>query len=104
MDMRSAAERGSGALQGDSNMPFSTAGFGLLSNYYCTGRVYDEPRRVRLKCTKNPPRKYNCACDGRANSQMVSCSCKGPFANGMAEVPLRDKNERITQDFTSLDP
>lgn len=102
--MRAAAEHGSGALQGASEIPFSTTGFGFLSDYYCTGRVYDEPRRVRLKCTKNPPRKFNCACDGRANSQMVSCSCDGPVAKGKAPVPLRDKNERITQDFTALDP
>eukprot|EP00753_Platysulcus_tardus_P012131 PLAT334.1.p1 GENE.PLAT334.1~~PLAT334.1.p1 ORF type:complete len:135 (-),score=26.58 PLAT334.1:68-448(-) len=53
--------------------------FGLPSFYRCYGRVFDEPRRMRMTCEKQPRRRMNCGCDERVyNSQMIRCSCPKP--------------------------
>lgn len=79
-------------------------GFGFLSGYYCTGRVFDEPRRMRLKCTKSPPRKLNCKCDANGNTPLIRCDCERPVTHMLAPVPLVGKSERVTQDDVRLDP
>lgn len=59
---------------------------------------------MRLKCTKNPPRKLNCGCQDSGNSQVVRCTCDPPITHGKEPVILRDKSERVSQDDTDLDP
>ena len=49
--------------------------FGLPAGYSCYGRVFDEPRRIRLQCTKNPDRMLNCACHRSRISTLITCSC-----------------------------
>ena len=67
--------------------------FGFFSDYYCIGRLYDEPRRMRLSCTKNPVRKMNCKCsEPRRNSRQVPCRCEPAMANGgVKKINLIDK-------------
>ena len=73
--------------------------FGFLSDYYCAGRIYDEPRRMRLSCTKNPVRKMNCKCkEPNRNSRQVPCRCEPAMGNGgVKKINLIDK-------FTAPDP
>lgn len=50
--------------------------FGFPSQYNCFGRIFDEPRSMRLKCTKQSRRQLNCRCDeAAANSRAVRCEC-----------------------------
>jgi len=50
----------------------TSVGLGFPSQYFCSGRIFDEPRSLRLKCTKNSRRLMNCQCtDPPANSRLV---------------------------------
>jgi hypothetical protein len=69
----------------------SVVGFGFPSNYVCSGRVFDEPRRMRLKCTKNIARQMNCHCDGDSNTRLVQCSCDPTIGNRIGQTPLVNK-------------
>lgn len=63
--------------------------YGIPSDYYCTGRVFDEPRRVRLRCRKDPPRVLNCKCQKlNHNSRQVPCFCGGPVTNEKGPIYL----------------
>lgn len=77
-------------------------GLGFLSQYYCTGRVFDEPRRVRLSCSRNPPRKMNCNCAGSPDSQQVLCQCTPPQDADANQVPLLNKASQMIQDNAGI--
>ena len=66
--------------------------FGFNSDYYCSGRISDEPRRMRLSCTKNPPRTMNCMCDHEnANTLLVPCRCEPALTSTKKKINLIDK-------------
>ena len=66
--------------------------FGYDSDYYCSGRISDEPRKMRLSCTKNPQRKMNCQCDDQTgNSLLVKCRCGPAFTSSSKKINLEDK-------------
>ena len=66
--------------------------FGFDSDYYCTGRIYDEPRRMRLSCSRNPPREMNCFCDKeRRNTLTVPCRCEPAITSSKKKINLIDK-------------
>ena len=96
------------ALISESSSSSVQVGMGFPSQYYCSGRVFDEPRRyenvertrfihffkilnvsifihtysLRLKCTKNSRRLMNCECaDPPANSRLVRCDCDPLLGN-----------------------
>ena len=55
---------------------------GFLDDYRCTGRVFDEPRRWRMKCDHNPRRLMQCRCSSAAQaSPLVHCECNSPVTN-----------------------
>jgi hypothetical protein len=65
--------------------------FGFNSDYYCSGRIMDEPRKMRLTCTKNPNRKMNCQCDDQqGNSLEVKCRCGPAFTATKKHINLVD--------------
>ena len=65
--------------------------FGFNSDYYCAGRIMDEPRKMRLTCTKNPNRKMNCQCnDQQGNSLEVKCRCGPAFTATKKHINLID--------------
>lgn len=72
---------------------------GFMDDYRCTGRVYDEPRRWRLKCSHNPRRAMGCRCQPKGgSSRLVHCDCSDPAINLMGDsAPLYalDKPEEI---------
>ena len=66
--------------------------FGFNSDYYCSGRISDEPRKMRLSCTKNPPRTMNCMCDHEnANTLLVPCRCEPALTSTKKKINLVDK-------------
>jgi hypothetical protein len=66
--------------------------FGFDSDYYCSGRITDEPRKMRLSCTKNPQRKMNCQCaDQSGNSLTTNCRCTPAFTSTKKVINLEDK-------------
>ena len=65
--------------------------FGFPSNYNCFARIFDEPRRLRLQCTKNPNRLLNCKCHRRPKSLQLTCSCGKLRGNGYVPVELQKK-------------
>lgn len=66
--------------------------FGFNSDYYCSGRISDEPRSMRLSCTKNPPRTMNCMCDHEnANTLLVPCRCEPAISSTKKRINLVDK-------------
>ena len=66
--------------------------FGFDSDYYCSGRISDEPRKMRLSCTKNPQRLMNCQCDDQTgNSLTVGCRCTPTFSSTSKKLNLEDK-------------
>ena len=96
------------ALTSDTSFMSSSSsvqvGLGFPSEYFCSGRIFDEPRRyeftkkthfkytyityllyydsLRLKCTKNSRRLMNCECaDPPANSRLVRCDCNPLLGN-----------------------
>ena len=65
---------------------------GFLSDYYCTARVFDEPRRMRLSCTKNPKRIMNCFCaDSKENEIKIPCRCEPGMTSKSKHINLIDK-------------
>ena len=55
---------------------------GFLDDYRCTGRIYDEPRRWRMKCAHNPRRLMPCRCKSKsASSPLVTCDCGTPISS-----------------------
>jgi hypothetical protein len=55
---------------------------GFLDDYRCTGRVFDEPRRWRMKCEHNPRRLMQCRCSSAAEaSPLMHCECDSPVTN-----------------------
>ena len=66
--------------------------FGFNSDYYCSARISDEPRAMRLSCTKNPPRTMNCMCDHEnANTLLVPCRCEPALTSTKKKINLVDK-------------
>ena len=65
--------------------------FGFPSNYNCFARIFDEPRRMRLQCTKNSDRLLNCKCHRRPTSLQLTCSCGKLRANEYVPVELQKK-------------
>ena len=65
--------------------------FGFPSNYNCFARMFDEPRRMRLQCTKNSDRLLNCKCHRRPGSEQLTCSCRKLHKNGSVPVELESK-------------
>ena len=65
--------------------------FGFPSNYNCFARIFDEPRRMRLQCTKNSDRLLNCKCHRRPGSEQLTCSCRKLHKNGSVPVELESK-------------
>ena len=69
--------------------------FGFNSDYNCKGRISDEPKKMRLTCTKNPNRKMNCKCDdqaleGNGFSLEVKCRCGPAFTKNKKHINLID--------------
>ena len=57
---------------------------GFLDDYRCTGRVYDEPRRFRLKCAHNPKRIMPCRCKSASSSSpLIHCDCGHSVSNAI---------------------
>lgn len=66
--------------------------FGFNSDYFCSGRISDEPRKLRLSCTKNPPRTMNCMCDKEnSNTLLVPCRCEPALTSSRKKINLIDK-------------
>eukprot|EP00940_MAST-03C_sp_MAST-3C-sp2_P000840 g840.t1 len=82
MQALSMDEGADAAIQSMSLITTGSAGgvdvaFGFPNEYNCFGRIFDEPRSLRLQCTKNPRRQLNCKCDeASVNSRAVRCDCK----------------------------
>eukprot|EP00750_Incisomonas_marina_P017340 INCI20251.1.p1 GENE.INCI20251.1~~INCI20251.1.p1 ORF type:complete len:157 (-),score=18.98 INCI20251.1:1141-1611(-) len=63
--------------------------FGLPPDYNCFARVFDQPRKIRLQCTKQQRRQMNCECTPFAVvSRQLTCDCSAPEANGHAEAEI----------------
>lgn len=55
---------------------------GFFDDYRCTGRIYDEPRRWRMKCSHNPRRMMPCKCASkRGSSSLIHCDCESPVVD-----------------------
>lgn len=66
--------------------------FGFLSDYYCTAKVFDEPRRMRMSCTKNPKRVMNCFCaDEKENQLNVPCRCEPGMSSKTKHLNIVEK-------------
>lgn len=77
---------------------------GFLDDYRCTGRIYDEPRRWRMKCAHNPRRLMPCRCKSQsASSPLVTCDCGEPISSmaGTA-TPLQAIADPATINAASL--
>ena len=65
---------------------------GFLSDYYCTAKIFDEPRRMRLSCTKNPKRIMNCFCeDKKENEVKIPCRCEPAVSSKSKHINLVNK-------------
>ena len=79
-----------GALEPEHHSQVNT--FGFLSDYYCTARIFDEPRRMRLSCTKNPPRVMNCFCSDKNENQIkIPCRCGPGMSTRSKHINIVDK-------------
>jgi len=77
---RSTASVGAAATGADGEQRLYH--MGLLDDYRCTGRVYDEPRRWRMKCAHNPRRLMPCRCkSATSTSPLVTCDCGTPVSS-----------------------
>jgi hypothetical protein len=64
---------------------------GFFDDYRCTGRIYDEPRRWRMKCAHNPKRMMPCKCASKkGSSALIHCDCESPVVDMSGEnVPFQ---------------
>jgi hypothetical protein len=52
---------------------------GFQEEFVCTGAVFDDPQRLRMKCRKAPARLMQCLCSpGSMATSRMACSCLPP--------------------------
>jgi hypothetical protein len=53
---------------------------GFTDEFVCSGSVFDEPQRFRMKCRRAPARLADCACTPpAATDASLTCSCAQPL-------------------------